>query len=89
MSFDTPESNNAFKQNESFQFPLWSDVDRELAIHYGAASGSKDLFAARLTVLIDPQGIWRLVYPLPGSVLGGLYAHAQEVLDDMTLILNP
>ena len=89
MSFDTPQANSAFKQEQGFQFPLWSDEDRDLAMFYGAASAPKDLFASRITVVLDPQGTWQLVYPSPGGTGSGLYGHAQDVLDDLTVILAP
>ena len=71
-----------------FQYDLWSDQARELALFYGAATSEIQPFALRHTVLLDPEGVWRLTYPLPQNGPGGLYAHAQQVLDDLAL-LNP
>lgn len=68
-----------FKANESFEYPLWSDVNRELALHFGAASNAKQFFADRITVVLDPYGRWVLTYA-PG---GNLYLHPQDVLDDV------
>lgn len=37
-------------------------------------------------MLLDPAGELILEYPLPASGVGGLYAHAQQVLDDLTIL---
>lgn len=86
MSFDPPERNAAFKENEEFAFPLWTDAARELALYYGAATTETQPFANRITVLLDADGTWLLVYTLSG--IDGLYAHAQDVLDDYRLIFG-
>ena len=69
-----------------FQYDLWSDMDRELAMYYGAASSPTAIFPKRMTVLLDPDGVWRLTYPLPAEGVGGLYAHAQLILDDLGVL---
>ncbi len=78
--------NAIFKSNEEFQFDLLSDVDRELALYYGAADNPGQFFASRITVILDEKGEWVLFYP--SDKLGSLYAHAQMVLDDLSLLLE-
>ena len=87
VSFDAPELNAQFKANESFQFPLWSDQEKSLAFTYGAASAAWQLFADRVTVILDPQGDWVLFYPQDVVTAQSLYVHAQTVLDDLALLL--
>ena len=84
MSFDAPAENAAFKSADKFQFPLWSDLDRELALYYGAATKKTQAHAKRMTVVLDPQGNWVLTYP---NVDATILTHHQDVLDDMTAIL--
>ncbi len=50
---------------------------RTLALQYGAATNSTQSMASRLTVVLDAEGIWRLVYD-PASVT----SDAQDVLED-------
>lgn len=78
MSFDTPQDNAGFIQAEGFQYALWSDLERELALVYGAADSADQARADRRTVLLDAQGAAILRYS-PGLSVG---AHPQEVLED-------
>ena len=84
VSFDSPEANLKFKEGQSFQFDLYSDTKRELALYYGAADSDFALFAKRVTVILNPAGTWILAYP---KVSGSLYKHAQVVLDDLALLI--
>jgi peroxiredoxin Q/BCP len=84
VSFDSPEKNKKFKEEDKFQFDLYSDVEKELASHYGAYNQILPMFAMRVTVILNPEGEWVLAYP---SVKGSLYKHAQQVLDDLKLLL--
>lgn len=88
VSFDPPWFNALFKGNESFPFPLWSDVERELALIYGAAASVDTIFASRITVLLDPEGSWVLHYPVDVVAAKSLYVHAQTILDDLALLLG-
>lgn len=62
VSFDSPETNLDWSQDELFEFELWSDLDRVLALHYGAATSSTARAAARITVLLDHEGSLLLTY---------------------------
>lgn len=83
MSFDAPAANKLFKQNEGFQYPLWSDLDRELALTYGAATSKSTKYAKRITVVLDAAGTWILVYP---NVDATLFQHVEHVVADMQAI---
>ena len=84
VSFDSPDSNASFKEKEGFEFDLFSDSGRELAMAYGAADSQFAFLAKRMTVILDPQGTWTLAYP---KISGSLYKHAQLVLDDLALLM--
>jgi peroxiredoxin len=89
VSFDEPGQNAKFKTADKFTYSLWSDVGRELALYYGAASDKDQFFADRVTVVLDPKGAWRLVYPT--SAIGwNIASHPQHVLQDcQALVLEP
>ena len=78
VSFDSPEENEAWAQDEGFAFELWTDDERSLALHYGAASSESAAFAQRITVLLDENGDLLLVY----DVGGGIATHPGKVLED-------
>jgi len=77
VSFDTPEENQEWALDEGFEFDLWSDEDRVLAMHYGAASSPTQGSASRLTRLLDENGYVLLEY---SSIVVG--THPADVLED-------
>ncbi len=77
VSFDPPAANAAWRADEGFAYELWSDLDRTLAMTYGAASSSSTAYASRVTVLLDENGDLALTYAI--SDLG---THPREVLED-------
>ncbi len=83
MSFDKPAKNALFKAEDKFEFPLWTDSKRELALAWGAAETANQMFADRVTVLLDPGGTRILHY----NVVFNIASHPQEVLDDCKAIL--
>jgi len=85
-SFDKPAKNATFRAYEKFAYPLWSDVKRELALYYGAASSAKAPYAKRITVILEPSGLWRLHYP-SSAVDADPYSHAEIVLQDLKQLL--
>ncbi|GAC1353462.1 MAG: hypothetical protein NVS3B10_22920 [Polyangiales bacterium] len=56
VSFDSVEDNRAFAEKFEFNFPLLCDTSRALGIAYGAASDAKTSHAARVGVVIGPDG---------------------------------
>ena len=87
VSFDAPAKNAKFKDVESFQFDLWSDTQRELALWYGAAKSKSQFFANRITVVLDPAGTWTLLYP-EASIAFHEYDHAKVVLADLKALMG-
>lgn len=57
ISTDQPEANLAFKQKESFPFPLLCDTDGKIAYAYGAAGFEHAFMANRISYVIDENGI--------------------------------
>jgi thioredoxin-dependent peroxiredoxin len=50
------EANAAFAKKNAFKFPLLSDVDRTVALAYGACKTPKATWPSRVSFLIDEQG---------------------------------
>ena len=84
VSFDSPEENNSWAEEESYLFELWTDDDRTLAVAYGAASSTSASVANRKTMLLDADGTLLLEY-LSVSPSG----HAQDVLEDCQALFGP
>ena len=83
MSFDDPADNLSFAEAQGYTYELWSDLDRTLAMHYGAASSETQAMASRIAVLLDAEGVWRAVYS-PASVS----SNSQDVLEDCELLFG-
>jgi thioredoxin-dependent peroxiredoxin len=62
VSFDDVERNAAFAQKYHFKFPLLSDIDRKIALAYGACADTKAQHAERISFLIDQDGNLARVY---------------------------
>lgn len=86
VSFDSPAKNAAFKAADKFKFSLWSDVKRELAMKYGAASSVKQGVADRVTVILDPAGNWMLYFP-SSQVNMTLSNHPGDCLEDVKALI--
>lgn len=80
MSCDPVADNKAFREKFEFPYDLLSDVDMTMSRDYGAA-GPDAARTARVSVLIDPDGLVAAVYPkvTPAS-------HADEVLADLAAL---
>jgi peroxiredoxin Q/BCP len=80
ISFDTPEDNKAFAEQNAFPFRLLSDVDRSVGARYETMRAPEDSSpenAKRRTYLIDPDGIIRKAYRVTD-----IPAHPGQVLED-------
>ncbi len=83
VSFNKPESNAEFIENEQFQYELWSDTEKTLALYYGAAITSLDLVPQRKTKLLDAAGTLVLEY---NSV--DVNGHPAAVLEDCQVLFG-
>ncbi|MCB9664250.1 MAG: peroxiredoxin [Alphaproteobacteria bacterium] len=77
VSFDAPDENAAWAQEQAFPFALWTDRDRTLAVHYGSAASAAQAVPRRVTKILDAQGV--LVWEYPVVAVG---THPSEVLED-------
>ena len=78
VSFDRPEKNAAFRAGQDMPFELWTDDNRTLAMHCGAARSKTSRLARRVTVVLDAEARPILRY---GGV-ANVVTHADRVLDD-------
>ena len=62
VSFNSTSDNSAWANSEGFQFELWTDDDRTLAVYYGAAASVSAWFPNRLTRILDSNGNMILEY---------------------------
>lgn len=83
VSFDAPEANATFKADNDFAYELWSDVDKDLALYYGAASSETQLYASRVTRILDAAGELVLEYNVVNAA-----AHPQEALEDCQVLFG-
>lgn len=83
MGFDTPAENQAWAEDEGFAFELWSDEDKTLAVHYGAASSTAAAIPGRVTRLLDANGDLLLEYQV-----SAIDAHPENVLEDCRLLFG-
>lgn len=79
VGFDPPEDNAAWAADQGFPFELWTDSDRQLAVHFGAAASADARRPSRRTVLLDAQGNLALLYDVG---ITGLGTHPADVLAD-------
>ena len=83
-SFDAPEENRAFADDQKFGFRLLSDVDRQVGAAYEVVrppGADYPDFPLRIAYLIDPDGIVRKAYEVKDT--GGF---AAEVLTDLAAL---
>ena len=83
VGFQDPSVNASWAEEEGFQYEIWTDTNRELALHYGAASSSSSNFASRVTRLLDANGDLLLEY---NNVDFG--TNPRLVLQDCTLLFG-
>ena len=81
VSFDTPQDNRAFAEQNGFPFRLLSDTERVAGAAYETQRAPEEPspeYAKRRTYLIDPEGEIRKAYrvtDIPG--------HPGQVLEDL------
>jgi thioredoxin-dependent peroxiredoxin len=83
VGFDSPEDNQAWADEEGFAFELWSDEDKTLALHYGAAASESAVIPGRVTRVLDSNGDLVVEY-----LVSSLDAHPEQVLEDCRLLFG-
>ena len=80
-SFDTPSENLAFATAQGFDYPLLSDVDRQVGTAYQVLRSADEKYVdypRRHSYLIDGDGLIRRVYAVTDVA-----THAADVLADL------
>ena len=62
VTFGPPSLNNDWVNSEGFQYEIWTDDNKELAIYYGAADDASAWVPDRVTRLLDANGELMLEY---------------------------
>ena len=83
LVFQDPGTNNAWVEDQGYQFEVWTDDERTLSVTYGAASSVNAFFPDRVTVLLDADGELLLEY-----MTVSIDVHPQQVLDDCLLLFD-
>jgi peroxiredoxin len=84
VSFNGTGKNAGWVENQSFEYEVWSDMNKTLAVYYGSVAGDTALIPGRITVILDADGKLLLEY-LEGTSAGD---HPQEVLEDCQAIFG-
>ena len=62
VGFAEPDTNRSWAEDQGYGFELWSDLERTLALHYGAADSVSAIMPSRITRLLDVDGSVLLEY---------------------------
>ena len=84
VGLDTPSTNQAWADDEGFQFELWTDDDKTLGVTYGALSSTSDTSVKRVTMLLDEKGELILEYTTAIDV----GTHPSLVLEDCEILFG-
>jgi peroxiredoxin len=78
VGFAGPSKNTDWVEDQDYEFEVWTDNDKVLALHYGAVDDETDIAPARHTKVLDANGVLLLEY------IEGVNpnSHPQDVLDD-------
>ena len=85
VSFSDPSANEDWAQDESFEFQIWTDSDKDLALYYEAIDSDWAFVPGRITVLLDEEGNLALGY-YSGISVG---THPAQVLEDAEKLFGP
>ncbi|MDP6943143.1 MAG: redoxin domain-containing protein, partial [Myxococcota bacterium] len=82
-SFNEPADNEAWVVDQEFQYEVWRDDDKTLAVTYGSVDNASAFIPGRVTVILDADGTLMLEYT---SV--NVDVHPQQVLEDCQLVFD-
>ena len=83
VSFGNPDLNSAWINDQGYQYEIWTDDNRELALYYGAADSTNAFYPDRITRLLDANGNLLLEYNNATAS-----ANPNEVLEDCQAIFG-
>ncbi len=85
VSFTDVQTNAEWVADQSFQYEIWHDDSKALAIYYDAAENHSTQYPKRRTRILDASGAVVLEYN--DKIIVG--AHPNEVLEDARLLFPP
>ena len=83
MGFGPTPVNADWVQKEGYQYEVWDDLNKTLALHYGAISSTFEFFPQRITRLLDSEGT--VIVEYNDVQVNG---HPELVLDDCKAIFG-
>ena len=81
--FNEPADNLAWVIDQEFQYEVWRDDDKTLALTYGSVDSPSAFAPGRVTVILDAPGDLLLEYT---SV--NVNVHPQQVLEDCQVLFD-
>ena len=78
VGWNEPSENQSWAEDEDYEYEIWSDDDKTLALYYEAIKSEITPIPGRVTVILDEKGKLLLEYRA-GT---GDASHPQEVLED-------
>jgi peroxiredoxin len=84
VSFAQPSAHTSWAEEQGFQYELWTDDERTLALYYGAISNANAFFPDRITKVLNEEGTLILEYV--DDV--GVNSHPSEVLEDFKTVMG-
>ena len=84
VSFNDPDTLEYWAEDQGYQYELWKDKDKALAVHYGAAGSTGAIFPDRKSYLLNKKGELLLSYT--DDV--GVGTHPRQVLEDCKLLFG-
>ncbi len=82
MGAGDPEWTLEWTLNDGLQYELWSDLERTIAVHYGAAESAETVDPLRIAFILDAEGQVVLEY----REFLELGADPGDVLHDLELL---
>ena len=83
MGFGPTPVNADWVLKEGYQYEVWNDLNKTLALHYGAISSAFEFFPQRITRLLDADGT--VIVEYNNVQVDG---HPEQVLDDCKAIFG-
>ena len=80
-SFNEPDVIKNWVEDQSYEYEIWQDINKTLAVYYGAAQDDQAVFPGRITVILDANGNVMLEYLQPN-----VQTHPAKVLEDCKVL---
>ena len=83
VGFGPTVANANWVEKEGYQYEVWNDLNKTLALHYGAINSPLEFIPKRITRLLDANG--NVIVEYEDVQVSG---HPQQVLDDCKAIFG-